>query len=139
MGRAMREDHSMPDLELPCGRRGRVDFHIHSYASNVTDYYASNSLAIPESYSDPLENYRVLKARGMDLVTLTDHNSIDGVKVMLDAGLEDVFISAEMTATFPEDGCNIHVTAANISEPEFAEIDRLRRNVYEMVAYLDER
>ena len=62
----------------------------------------------------------------MDLVTLTDHNSIDGVKVMLDAGLEDVFISAEMTATFPEDGCNIHVTAANISEAEFAEIDRLR-------------
>src|SRR5262249_55649453 len=71
--------------------------------------------------------------------TLTDHNTIDGVKVMLDAGLEDVFISAEMTATFPEDGCNIHVTAANISEEEFAEINRLRRNVYEMVDYLDER
>src|SRR5262249_21744829 len=63
----------------------------------------------------------------------------DGVKELLDAGLEDVFISAEMTATFPEDGCNIHVTAANISEAEFAEIDRLRPNVYEMVAFLDER
>ncbi len=49
-----------------------------------------------------------------------------------------MFISAEMTATFPEDGCNIHVTAANISEAQFAEIDRLRGNVYEMVAYLDE-
>jgi glycosyltransferase involved in cell wall biosynthesis len=116
-----------------------MDFHIHSYASNVTDYYASNSLSIPESYSDPIENYRLLKSRGMDLVTLTDHNSIDGVRVMLDAGLDDVFISAEMTASFPEDGCNIHVTAANISEAEFAEIDRLRSNVYEMVAYLDER
>src|SRR6202008_765230 len=29
--------------------------------------------------------------------------------------------------------------AANISQEEFAEIDRLRPNVYEMVAYLDER
>src|SRR5262245_5309031 len=135
----MRRDEIDAEIPLPPRRLGRVDFHIHSYASNVTDYYASNSLAIPESYSDPLENHRLLKARGMDLVTLTDHNSIDGVKVMLDAGLEDVFISAEMTATFPEDGCNIHVTAANISEPEFAEIDRLRPNVYEMVAYLDQR
>jgi glycosyltransferase involved in cell wall biosynthesis len=134
----MRDDSTIPGADLPRRQQGRVDFHIHSYASNVTDYYASNSLAIPESYSDPLENHRLLKARGMDLVTLTDHNSIDGVKVMLDAGLEDVFISAEMTATFPEDGCNIHVTAANVSEQEFAEIDRLRRNVYEMVAYLDE-
>jgi glycosyltransferase involved in cell wall biosynthesis len=135
----MREDELIADAELSPRRQARVDFHIHSYASNVTDYYASNSLAIPESYSDPLENHQLLKAREMDLVTLTDHNSIDGVKVMLDAGLEDVFISAEMTATFPEDGCNIHVTAANISEAEFTEIDRLRPNVYEMVAYLDER
>ena len=120
-------------------RSGRVDFHLHSYASNVTDYYASNALSIPESYSDPIETYAKLKSRGMSLVTLTDHNSIDGVRVMLDAGLQDVFFSAEMTATFPEDGCNIHVTAANISEAEFAEIDRLRGNVYEMVAYLDGR
>src|SRR5262245_12508805 len=96
-------------------RHARVDFHIHSYASNVTDYYTSNLLAIPESYSDPFEIYRALKLRGMDLVTLTDHNSIEGVRQLLDAGLEDVFISAEMTATFPEDGCNIHVTATNIS------------------------
>jgi glycosyltransferase involved in cell wall biosynthesis len=135
----MREDPTIGDGDAGTRRWGRVDFHIHSYASNVTDYYASNSLAIPESYSDPLENYRQLKSRGMDLVTLTDHNSIDGVRVLLDAGLPDVFISAEMTATFPENGCNIHVTAANISEAEFAEIDRLRGNVYEMVAYLDER
>lgn len=118
---------------------GRVDFHLHSYASNVTDYYSANALSIPESYSDPIETYWKLKNRGMHLVTLTDHNSIDGVKVMLDAGLPDTFFSAEMTTTFPEDGCNIHVTAANISEAEFAEIDRLRGNVYEMVAYLDEQ
>jgi glycosyltransferase involved in cell wall biosynthesis len=136
----MRRDGETSDLlSSVFPQRARVDLHIHSYASNVTDYYASNRLAIPESYSDPIETHRVLKARGMDLVTLTDHNSIDGVRVMLDAGLADVFVSAEMTATFPEDGCNIHVTAANISEPDFAEIDRLRKNVYEMVAYLDQR
>ena len=48
-----------------------------------------------------------------------------------------MFVSAEMTATFPEDGCNVHVTVANMTEAQFAEVDRLRRNVYEMVDYVD--
>jgi predicted metal-dependent phosphoesterase TrpH len=70
------------------GRRpGKVDFHLHSYASNVTDYYAANSFAIPESYSDPVALYHQLKRQGMSLVTLTDHNSVDGVKELLDRGL----------------------------------------------------
>lgn len=117
----------------------RVDLHLHSYASNVTDYYAANAFAIPESYSDPRALYRLLLQRGMSLVTLTDHNSINGVRELLDAGLPDVFISAEITTTFPEDGCNIHVTVANMSEAQFAEIDRLRGNIHEMIAYLDEQ
>ncbi len=115
----------------------KIDFHLHSYASNVTDYYAANTFSIPESYSDPIKTYHELKRRGMSLVTLTDHNSIDGVREMLDAGLPGVFISAEMTATFPEDGCNIHVTVANMTESQFAEVNRLRGNVYEMIHYVD--
>jgi glycosyltransferase involved in cell wall biosynthesis len=103
----------------------------------VTDYYAANALSLPESYSDPKKLYALLKDRGMSIVTLTDHNSIDGARELLDAGHADVFISAEMTTTFPEDGCNIHVTVANMTEAQFAEIHRLRRNVYEMIAYVD--
>lgn len=119
------------------GKIHRLDFHLHSYASNLTDYYAANTFAIPESYSEPLELYATLKERGMALVTLTDHNSIDGVKELLDAGKQDVFISAEMTTTFPDDGCNIHLTVANVTEAQFLEVDRLRGNVFEMVDYLD--
>lgn len=118
---------------------GKIDFHLHSYASNVTDYYAANAFAIPESYSDPLKLYPLLKQRGMTLVTLTDHNSIDGVLEMLHAGFAGVFISAEMTTTFPEDGCNIHITIANVTEAQFREANRLRKNVYDMVAYLDDQ
>jgi hypothetical protein len=41
-----------------------VDFHLHSYASNVTDYYAANTFSpFPESYSDPLATYHELAAR----------------------------------------------------------------------------
>lgn len=114
----------------------RVDLHLHSAASNSTDYFAANAFAIPESWSDPLALYDLLKARGMALVTLTDHNSIDGVKQLVDAGRPDVFISSELTATFPEDGCNIHVTVANVTEAQFAEANRLRRNVYELLDWL---
>jgi glycosyltransferase involved in cell wall biosynthesis len=116
---------------------GKIDFHLHSYASNVTDYYAANAFAIPESYSDPLKLHPLLKQRDMTLVTLTDHNSIDGVLEMLNAGLPDVFISAEMTTTFPEDGCNIHITIANVTPEQFYEANRLRKNIYEMIMYLD--
>src|SRR5262245_60870784 len=116
---------------------GKVDFHLHSYASNVTDYYAANAFGIPESHSDPLKLHPLLKERGMTLITLTDHNSINGALEMLQAGLPDVFISSEMTTTFPEDGCNIHITIANVTPEQFAEADRLRKNIYEMVAYLD--
>jgi glycosyltransferase involved in cell wall biosynthesis len=115
----------------------RVDLHLHSYASNVTDYYTANIFSIPESYSDPIENYHLLRRRGMSLVTLTDHNSIDGVRVLLDAGLPDVFISSEITTAFPEDGCHVHVTVANVTEAQFAEVLRLRHNIYEMVSFLD--
>lgn len=115
----------------------RIDFHLHSFASNVTDYYAINTFAIPESYSDPHELHRVLKANGMSLVTLTDHNSIDGALELLAKGHADVFLSAEMTTTFPEDGCNVHITVANMTEAQFREIDRLRSNVYDMLDYVE--
>jgi predicted metal-dependent phosphoesterase TrpH len=115
----------------------RVDFHLHSYASNVTDYYAANTFAIPESYSDPFVLHRELKGLGMSLMTLTDHNSIDCLLELLSAGMTDVFVSAEMTTTFPEDGCNIHVTVANMTEAQFREVNRLRGNVYEMIAFVD--
>lgn len=116
---------------------GRVDFHLHSDASNVTTYYAANAFSIPESFSDPFQLYSVLKQRGMALVTLTDHNSIDGALRLLDRGFCDVFLSAEITTTFPEDGCNIHITVANVSEAQFREVNRLRGNIYEMVAYIE--
>ncbi len=118
-------------------RTGRLDFHLHLYASNQTTYYAANAFSIPESYSDPLKLYPLLTSRGMSLVTLSDHNTIDGAKRLRDKGYEDVFYSAEMTARFPEDGCHIHVIVANVSEAQFDEVQRLPLNVNEMVSYLD--
>ncbi|MBL8840824.1 MAG: glycosyltransferase [Planctomycetes bacterium] len=120
-------------------RSGRVDLHLHCFASNVTDYFAANRLAIPESWSDPFALHRDLMAQGMTLFTLTDHNSIDGIRRVRDAGHAGVFLSSELTATFPEDGCNVHITVANVTEAQFREADALRRNVYELIAWCEEQ
>ena len=56
----------------------RIDLHCHSDASNKTAEAVLNALRCPESYSRPEEVYAQARLRGMDFVTLTDHDSIEG-------------------------------------------------------------
>jgi glycosyltransferase involved in cell wall biosynthesis len=90
--------------------------------------------SVPESYTSPKHLYRVARERGMDFVTITDHNAISGALEI--AHLADTFISSEITAHFPENGCKVHVVVLHISEIQFQSIMILRKNVYELVAYL---
>ncbi len=69
----------------------------------------------------------------MAFVTITDHNTINGVLEI--AHLPDVFISCEYTVSFPEGG-NIHVLVYGITEKEHEDLLKLRENVYEFVKYL---
>lgn len=112
----------------------RVDLHVHSHHSNRPSEWILKKIGSPECYTKPRDLYRIAKARGMTFVTVTDHNVIDG-------GLEiahhhDVFLSEEVDVAFPEDGCKIHVVTLGITEAQHAEIQRLRRNVYDLTAYL---
>ena len=54
----------------------RADLHVHSYHSGYAG--RQNVLRARDCYSEPEAVYRTAKARGMDLVTITDHDSIDG-------------------------------------------------------------
>ena len=47
-----------------------------------------------ESYNDPLEVYGILKRRGMDLVTITDHDSIGAAEQL--RKFPDFFLSEEV-------------------------------------------
>jgi predicted metal-dependent phosphoesterase TrpH len=112
----------------------KVDLHVHSRHSNDPSEWYLRRLGAPESYTEPLEIYRSARARGMDYVTISDHDSIAGALEI--AHLPGVFLSNEVTATFPEDGCEIHCLVFGISEAEQVEIQRLRGNVYELRDYL---
>lgn len=112
----------------------RADLHVHSKASNRPPEWILRQLSAPESYTEPKEIYRVCRERGMDFVTLSDHDTIDGALSI--AHLPGVFLSEEVTVCFPEDGCEIHLLVTGISEAQHREIQRLRTDVYALRDFL---
>jgi glycosyltransferase involved in cell wall biosynthesis len=90
---------------------------------------------MPESYTDPADAYATAKRRGMDFVALTDHNTISGALEI--AHHPDVVIGVEVTAELPEDRTPLHVLVWGVTEADWAEMDALRRNVYELVDYVE--
>lgn len=113
----------------------RAELHLHSRASTDTGSWFLNRGALPESYTEPEAAYAAAKAKGMDFVALTDHNTLSGVMEI--AHKPDVIVGVEVTCDFPDDrDQQIHVLVWGLDEPQWAEIDRLRVNVFEMLDYL---
>jgi glycosyltransferase involved in cell wall biosynthesis/predicted metal-dependent phosphoesterase TrpH len=113
----------------------RVDSHVHSKFSDTLKLSVLSRANPRECYAEPEEIYRLARARGMDLVTISDHDTIAGVLEIAHHG-DHVFLSEEISAVFPDNGCVMHVLAWDISEGQHAEIQRLRFNIYDLVAYL---
>ncbi|HXJ22739.1 MAG TPA: glycosyltransferase [Polyangia bacterium] len=113
----------------------RCDLHVHSAASIGNDEWYTRVFGCPESYADPLRQYELCKARGMSLVTLTDHDTIAGALTLVER--PDFFISEEVTATFPENGCVMHVLAWNITQAQHDGIQANRNNIYDLCDYLN--
>jgi predicted metal-dependent phosphoesterase TrpH len=88
-----------------------------------------------ESYNDPEAVYHTLKRRGMDLVTVTDHDSIDAAEHL--RHYPDFFLSEEVTCTTPS-GTEIHVGAYGIQERHHIELQQRRTDVPALAAYLRE-
>ncbi len=112
----------------------RADLHVHSKHSNRPEEWFLRRIAAPESFTEPLDVYRTCRERGMDFVTLSDHDTIDGALEI--AHLPVTFLSEEVTVSFPEDGCKIHCLVWGIDEEQHREIQRLREDVYQLRDYL---
>lgn len=112
----------------------RCDLQIHSRYSDRPSEWVLRKLGVPESYSTPRGIHERLTAAGFGLVTITDHNRIDGCLEIAD--LPGVFLSEEVTTYFPEDGCKIHLLAWNITRTQHEAIQRLRPNIFELAAYI---
>lgn len=111
----------------------KLDLHVHTAHSGHTTIYPL-SLIMKESYNSPDGVYRRAKARGMDLVTITDHDRIDGALTIADR--PDVIVGCEVTGVFPNDGVSVHLGILGVTEAQHREIQRLRVDVRELLPYL---
>ena len=91
----------------------RADLHCHSTASQVSKLGVQRSAGLPECATPPEEVYELAKRRGMDFVTITDHDTIDGALEIADR--PDVFISEELTASFAGEPQAVHVLCFGIT------------------------
>jgi len=89
-----------------------------------------------ESYNEPLAVYDKLKRLGMDLVTITDHDSIDAAEAL--RSKPDFFLSEEVTCRLPS-GTELHVGVYDISEHDHLEIQRRRDDFESLTRWLRER
>lgn len=115
----------------------KIDLHVHSKFSTRPSQWILQKINCPESFTSPQKLHRIAKERGMDMVTISDHNTIDGALEI--AHLDDTFISVEITTYFPEDRCKVHVLALDIDEPTFNDIQKLRPDIFELVPYLRQK
>lgn len=89
------------------GSASRVDLHCHSSASEISRLGIQRAAGLPECATPPEEVYELAKRRGMDFVTITDHDTIDGVWQIADQ--PDVFVSEELTVHFRGEPQAVHV------------------------------
>jgi predicted metal-dependent phosphoesterase TrpH len=113
----------------------RCDLHVHSMASGMFTVPGLNRIC-RESYSDPAEVYERLKRMGMSIVTITDHDSIEGGEAL--RRHPDFFLSEEVTVQMPS-GTEMHMGVYGITEREHVEIQRRRNDFLALLMYLTER
>jgi predicted metal-dependent phosphoesterase TrpH len=114
----------------------KADLHCHSRYSGPVKHL--RFLCARDCYSQPVDVYRRAKQKGMDLVTITDHDSIDGCLEVLDrlGDLPDFIIGEEVSAQLPEFGHAIHVGVYGHNEAQHREIQKLRENAGDLIGYL---
>src|SRR5579875_3184779 len=112
----------------------RADMHVHSTASALSKLGIQRSLALPECATEPQEVYELAKRRGMDFVTITDHDTIAGALAI--AHLPDVFVSEELTAYFRGEPQAVHVLCYGITPADHEWLQAHSHCVEECAEYL---
>jgi glycosyltransferase involved in cell wall biosynthesis/predicted metal-dependent phosphoesterase TrpH len=89
---------------------------------------------LPECATPPEEVYGLAKRRGMDFVTITDHDTIGGVVQIADR--PDVFVSEELTAWFKGEPQAVHVLCYGITPEDHEWLQAHAENVEQVAEYL---
>jgi glycosyltransferase involved in cell wall biosynthesis/predicted metal-dependent phosphoesterase TrpH len=115
----------------------KVDMHCHSTASHESKLGVQRAVGLPECATPPQEVYELAKRRGMDFVTITDHDTIAGVMQIADR--PDVFVSEELTAHFRGEPQAVHVLCYGITGDDHEWLQAHSGDVELCAAYMLER
>lgn len=113
----------------------KCDLHVHSYFSGPCTTPFVGKLC-RESYSPPEKVYALLKRRGMDLFTLTDHDSIESAEML--QSHPNFFVSEELTCKMPS-GSEVHIGVYDLSERQHIQLLQRRNDLVALLMYLAER
>ena len=121
----------------------KADLHVHTYHSGYGSHL--RFLRSRDCYSDPFDVHRVARSRGMDLVCITDHDSLDGCLEFLNRfpDAPDFIMGEEIECLFPlgrqrarEGSLKVHLGAIGMTERTHRDVQPLRDNVFDAIAYL---
>jgi glycosyltransferase involved in cell wall biosynthesis/predicted metal-dependent phosphoesterase TrpH len=115
----------------------RADLHVHSEASQMSRLGVQRALGLPECATPPEEAYELAKRRGMDFVTLTDHDTIDGAVLLADR-YDDAFVSEELTTWFRGEQQAVHVLCFGITPDDHDRLQAMAPDVETVAEYLQE-
>ena len=109
----------------------RADLHVHTHHSTVNRTLPF--LRSRDCYSRPFDVYLTAKSRGMDLVAITDHDSIDGALELLEQlpDARDVIVGEEVSCWFPDTSIEVHLGVYGMTEALHRDVQPLRKNVFE--------
>jgi glycosyltransferase involved in cell wall biosynthesis/predicted metal-dependent phosphoesterase TrpH len=127
----------MPQTKISDPRVSRADMHVHSTASELSKLGIQRSLHLPECATEPEEVYELAKRRGMDFVTITDHDTIAGALEI--AHLPGVFVSEELTVWFKGEPQAVHVLCYGITPADHEWLQAHNDSVEDCAEFINER
>jgi glycosyltransferase involved in cell wall biosynthesis len=114
----------------------RCDLHLHSRFSATAPHWVQRRAGMRDSYSEPEDLYRKARAAGMDFVTLTDHDTLEGCARL--EGHAGFFPGVELTARFP-DGIRVHILVWGLHAGQFASLTERARDLVALRDHLLEQ
>jgi len=109
--------------------------HVHSYYSGACTTPIVQKIC-RESYSDPEKVFHLLRRRGMNLFTLTDHDCIEGSEQL--RRYPNFFLSEELTCRMPS-GTEVHIGVYDLNERQHVHLQQRRNDLVALLMYLTER
>jgi predicted metal-dependent phosphoesterase TrpH len=116
----------------------RADLHCHSSFSQVSQLGVQRALSLPDCATPPEEVYELAKRRGMDFVTITDHDVISGAVEVAERH-DDAFVSEELTAWFRNEPQAVHILCFGITPDDHEWLQAHSNDVEEVAEYLADR